>query len=110
MLVKYTLTFHLPADTDYPLDMLRYDRCFPAHGPDVVLSARKPRELAVESVADNSWLLDERVFTIPRWRSFGVTPIAITKEKYQRSGGGQGWSAPKEIAQFPRPGLTVMNV
>lgn len=109
MLVKYTLTFRLPADTDYPLDMLRYDRCYPVREVHAV-SASKPRELAVESVADNSWLLDERVFTIPRWRSFGVTPIAITKEKYQRSGGGQGWSAPKEIAQFPRPGLTVRHV
>lgn len=57
------ITFRVEGAGDFPLDMLRYDRCFPAAGVDV--------ETIRADGARRVTLLSDRHPTPARWDSFG---------------------------------------
>lgn len=60
----------------FPLDMLRYDNCFPARQEDVSLIEhnRDQRQIELASVRDRLWDATEG-----RWASFGW-PVVSCKE------------------------------
>ena len=105
MLIKYTATFTLPADVDYPLDMLRYDRCYPVEGPGLDEAGRtarpssQPSTLAVERLVESGWIDDRNAYNVARWRSFGALLLNITKSKWNKT--HHGWSAPLEVWRAP---------
>jgi hypothetical protein len=64
----YTATFK--GSGAFPLDMLRYDRCWPRNSdqiPDMALQHFSRRFLETRTVTVSSY----QPFTIARWRSFG---------------------------------------
>jgi hypothetical protein len=56
----------------FPMDMLRYDQCWPRHTED----ARVILETVSEEMRSKRWTVQVvskvRAFTIARWNSFGV--------------------------------------
>jgi len=83
---KHGVTVTVPPHGQFPIDMLRYDECWPASGED---AAQVTRSL-VRHVGDNVGAVSIRVvkrdlykdpliaWTGDRWRSFGlsITPEA----------------------------------
>ena len=61
---------------DFPLDMLRYDRCCPMHETDSTLithtfTDRVPWQVKIIRYVPNK----DAAWTLPRWASFGVTLV-----------------------------------
>lgn len=74
--MPFTLTtFTVRGRGEFPLDMLRYDMCFPAGATHQIASKRRlmsqdalapEREVVLQRVTDGPWTPTE-----DRWRSFG---------------------------------------
>jgi hypothetical protein len=77
---KADIKFTVEGRGDFPLDMLRYDRCFPRTGTDAETilppeHLRGPRCVTLVALArDSRWWEPER----GRWISFGWTVIDVT--------------------------------
>ncbi len=75
-------TIVVPTGISFPIDMLRYDQCFPANQNAVLdigaINNLRIKYVMIEKVAETKGLAG---FTIPRWESFGVkvTDIEISK-------------------------------
>lgn len=68
----HTATLVIPANSVFPIDMLRYDTCWPATQDDVAKFPTeredRPIQLDVQTVSDRK----TGAFTVERWRSFGI--------------------------------------
>jgi len=67
----------VPPHAEFPLDMLRYDQCYPATENDSALilrttdRSRDTNAITVErSSTSSQWSV---AFTVARWQSFGVS-------------------------------------
>jgi hypothetical protein len=68
------------ADSPFPLDMLRYDRCWPATSQDAVALLRDPARAT--RVHLRRWISAPDVVPTERWRSFGWrTNVTSTRKK-----------------------------
>jgi hypothetical protein len=101
MLIKYTATFTLESDIEYPLDMLRYDQCYPIDGPGLDTGGRTassyihPRTLGVERLVESGWIDDRNAYNLARWKSFCAPIIHVTKSKWNKA--THGWSDPLDV-------------
>ena len=93
MMIEYTATIRLTPFSEFPLDMLRYDCCYPVTSGgtiDPATVSEDTREVQVRRVTDTrfhgrGW----EPFTVRRWRSFGVTVVAVTSETHTANGRGR---------------------
>lgn len=69
----------------FPIDMLRYDRCWPLSQEDIAkiaeslsgdIGSADAREIRVGTHATLAASKDETAFTNDRWKSFGWLPVA----------------------------------
>lgn len=74
------MTFVVEGSGAFPLDMLRYDSCFPSAGDDVAAMDVRGKRRVTLSRHVASFAEANRVLTPARWASFGwqVLP-ALTK-------------------------------
>lgn len=72
--------FVVSGNGQFPLDMLRYDRCFPVHGEDAhKMDARTEwREITLEHRHEEPTAQWKP--TVARWRSFGWNVPTTTAE------------------------------
>lgn len=74
----YETRFTVEGTGQFPLDMLRYDRCFPAKGEDAISMAndhiRVPRRIQLDV---RHPFKGDRMVTRERWASFGWTLVQI---------------------------------
>lgn len=73
----YVTTFTVSGRGSFPLDMLRYDHCWPHTGHDVdMLTEAGPRRVVLATAHSNK---HEHRITPDRWNSFGWTcAVGIT--------------------------------
>ena len=66
--MKYRHSFQVKGCGKFPIDMLRYDSCFPSSEPDSyeILDERKERTVQLTHYGDRQWEPGK-----PRWSSFG---------------------------------------
>ena len=70
--------------TEFPCDMLRYDRCYPATTEDGAeifesIKADKTRRVVVERLTDTA--LFAKDWTVGRWHSFGWNLLSTEDTK-----------------------------
>lgn len=77
---KADIKFTVEGRSEFPLDMLRYDRCFPRTGVDVEMMERppemlnSPRRVTLVALArDSKWWEP----TQGRWQSFNWSVVAV---------------------------------
>ena len=79
MTVKYIHIAEVRGSGAFPLDMLRYDACWPTHQEDVLNIGTtlgrnaKERTVSVSTITTHRITKDAIPFTEGRWRSFGWT-------------------------------------
>lgn len=78
--MKYLVEFRVRGVGPFPLDMLRYDECFPRSSEDAAsigiehpFSLSVPREIELCKYADSK---TGRLITTARWNSFGWQVIS----------------------------------
>jgi len=75
-------TVSVPADVKFPVDMLRYDMCWPMDSDAVNAIALGPLDHAVKvDVMARTDHRDQRAFTPDRWASFGVRIVNIETKR-----------------------------
>lgn len=78
MVTKWKQTATVKGEGYFPLDMLRYDKCYPAGEEDsAAIAGTGEREINVVHVSE----LRFSVFTPARWRSFGWEIVNVETEK-----------------------------
>jgi len=82
MAIKYLQTFEVKGNGAFPLDMLRYDRCFPATESDSRKIADTEFSVGVNthSIKLCRYVSVRQTPTVDRWNSFlwKVVPDSIT--------------------------------
>jgi hypothetical protein len=68
------IQFVVEGSGDFPLDMLRYDRCWPAHADDA--SRINPSRVAGRARERQIGLCGLKPPTVGRWASFGWKVVA----------------------------------
>jgi hypothetical protein len=87
MATHYRYSFHVMGTNTNkpPLDMMRYDQCWPWMQEDVSaissLPQRNGRGNAAKAVS--FWMRSAHPPTVERWASFGWSIIEVKKEKVQ---------------------------
>ena len=77
---KADIKFTVEGRGEFPLDMLRYDRCFPRTGVDVEMMERPPEVLNSPRCVTLVALARDWIFwqpTLDRWLSFGWRVIDV---------------------------------
>ena len=107
MLFKYTATIRIEAHGEFPIDMLRYDQCYPEHGSHQILSCTygKSRDVEVCRVVDSAWYGKSwEPFTYRRWASFVCPVLKVTKQKRVK---GEGWRSEEILVWTNRPYVDI---
>ena len=74
----YITTFTVRGYGAFPIDMLRYDSCFPWSPRDAEAISNKEYLRSVELATRHQLKGDERIVTKERWASFQWPGISIT--------------------------------
>lgn len=76
---RYYQTFDVTGQGHFPLDMLRYDHCWPRYEAQIcdIPAAKEKRTIAIARRVDGPRVMP----TIERWRSFGWTVTNIQTDK-----------------------------
>jgi hypothetical protein len=77
---KADIRFTVEGRGEFPLDMLRYDRCFPRTGEDADMMLRQPEHLRSTRCVTLVALARDNRFWQPtegRWLSFGWSVIEV---------------------------------
>lgn len=79
-MTPYRQTFKVKYKNSFPLDMLRYDRCYPATQQDVsvimLISPHIEFEVEIQRI-----IFDKKQLPSERWNSFGCTIHSVHTEK-----------------------------
>lgn len=70
---RVTAVVIVPAYGEFPMDMLRYDSCFPTKEEDAARLGQVSDQLRLVTVA--RW---HQHWTVCRWQSFGVQLVQVT--------------------------------
>jgi hypothetical protein len=60
--------------SSFPIDMLRYDRCWPVSERDsykIVTSETRSHDESGNEVTVEKWQINDKPWTLARWESFG---------------------------------------
>lgn len=84
----YSITFKVTGKFEFPLDMLRYDQCYPVAQVDVAAIAQKVAPYADKDAADACPIITlsscnwNRFWgpTAERWKSFGWQVVENSRE------------------------------
>lgn len=77
--MKYRQTFTVTGSGVFPLDMLRYDACWPAHEREIWMlgGSAETRDVHISRNVEGK----HDVPTLARWASFGWTVTDVKTEK-----------------------------
>lgn len=76
--MKYIVEFVVSGNRDFPVDMLRYDRCWPATSESATMLGRgEIRDVQLKCYAENK----VPPITEGRWQSFGWRVISTKMTK-----------------------------
>jgi hypothetical protein len=92
----YIVTFEVTGKTNFPLDMLRYDRCFPVRGEDADSIGQSLRsDIRIKEKVDG---LPDGVFRIRLERVTMLAAPGVTSARWSSF----GWSVDPESIKIAR--------
>lgn len=81
--MNYVTTFKVCSKGYFPMDMLRYDACFPSRSEDAAMISEYTKEIVTVELETYHDSQRDGHPTVDRWRSFGWTVVETQTRKWK---------------------------